>query len=70
MVENKKLVVVGVLAFLFGVLWLYPLLLETGLIRYAWEEMRVLVVGGLIGAIIGYYLHSDKRFSGASSNST
>jgi len=45
------------LAICFGVLWLIPLLLPMGsAVRLAWEEMRVVVVGLLIGGIIGYCL--------------
>lgn len=37
---------------LFGALWLSPLLLPTGLYRYALEEIRVLAVGILLGYLI------------------
>ncbi len=36
----------------FGTLWLIPLLLPSGsLERYAWEELRVIAVGFLLGVL-------------------
>ena len=55
MLRNRTLWYTGI----FLVVWLLPLLLEPGtLIRYALEEIRVMITG----LIIGYYLgRTEKR---------
>lgn len=49
------------LAILFVVLWMIPLFYEPGLHRYAWEELRVLIVGFLLGYLYKMLKNKEVR---------
>ena len=63
--EEKQVILKGrnkgrnkfVILMVFTIVWMLPLFFEQGLLRYAFEELRVLTTG----LLVGYHLAKDRR---------